>query len=52
MQEFSLVRVFRYKALDLIDPNGDLTPEEVLDHYSKAVPQAAWWQSCTASRRG
>ena len=34
-----LPRVFKYKEEDLVDPNNQLTPPEVLDFYSDTYPE-------------
>lgn len=32
-------RVFRLGATDLVDPDSNLTPEQVLEHYANLYPQ-------------
>ena len=38
MAKVKLVRVFRMGATDLPDPDSDLSPEQVLDHYKQKYP--------------
>lgn len=35
----SLTRVFRFGGRDLDDPSPDMTPAEVLRHYSRLFPR-------------
>lgn len=38
-QILDLVRVFRFGARDLPDPNPALSPEEVMKHYARQFPR-------------
>ena len=32
-------RVFKHNGLELSDPNPDMTPDEVMNHYSNMYPE-------------
>lgn len=38
MTVVQMTRVFRFGATDLPDPDADLTPEQVMDHYAAQYP--------------
>ncbi|KXS55280.1 MAG: PRTRC system protein C [Marinobacter sp. T13-3] len=39
MATIKMQRVFRMGTVDLPDPDSDLTPEQVLEHYANQYPQ-------------
>lgn len=39
MEKIQLVRVFRYKDKELSDIDNNMSPEEVLEHYSNIYPE-------------
>lgn len=39
MAIIKMQRVFRMGVVDLPDPDSDLTPEQVLEHYAAMYPQ-------------
>lgn len=39
LQVKGLDRVFKYKGLELTDPNIDMSPEEVMSFYANTYPE-------------
>lgn len=35
----AVTRLFKFKSLDLVDPDPEMTPEQVREHYSNAYPE-------------
>lgn len=38
MATITLTRTFRFGAVDLPDPDSRMSPEDVLEHYSRVYP--------------
>ena len=39
MEAIKITRTFKFGSIELADPDPEMKPEEVVDHYSSAYPQ-------------
>lgn len=39
MNAIKITRTFKFGSIELADPDSEMSPQEVLEHYSSAYPQ-------------